>query len=419
MKTPYILLANVLIFGMLSCDKNATNDNPAPLNPVKIDLPANGDPVIEASNEFGFDIFRAILADEAPSENVFISPASISLALGMTLNGANNATEDSMEYALRVDNLSSEQINSTYRDLMSGLTTVDDKVMLSIANSIWYRLGFHVEPDFLSINSDYYNAEIAALDFNSPDAVNTINNWVAEQTHDRIPKIINQIDPLAIMFLINAIYFKGMWTKEFNPESTFDGHFMLTDGTDKTVRTMAFEEEIGYFENDQFQACELDYGRGNYSMVVLLPKSNVTLDELCTELTNENWNEWMDSFVTQKVKLLLPKFTFKYERTLNDILSLMGMGIAFDSERADFTGINAEGGLYINFVKHKTFVEVKEEGTEAAAVTIVGVFTTSVQEPPQSVYMSVDHPFLFVIREKTTNTIVFMGKVAEPVIEEN
>jgi serine protease inhibitor len=415
MKTIYVIIPS-LLFCMLSCEKNQNDNHNSTLDPVEINLPDKSEAVIEASNTFGFDIFREILSDEPTAKNVFISPTSISLALGMTLNGANNTTEDSMAFALRVDGLTPEQINSTYRDLINGLTTADEKVLLAIANSIWYREGFSVEDGFLAINTNYYNAEVAALDFSSPDALNTINNWVSEQTNGLIPTILTQIDPDNIMFLINAIYFKGTWTKEFNPESTFDGVFKLTDGTDKTVRTMAFEEEIGYFDSGVFQACELDYGRGNYSMIVLLPESRASLDAVVEQLNAENWTLWMQSFVKQKVQLTLPKFTFSYEKKLNDILSLMGMGVAFDPDNADFTGINADGGIFIDFVKHKTFVEVNEEGTEAAAVTVVGMSLTS-YNPDEPVHMYIDHPFIFAIREKTTGAIVFIGKVAEPVVE--
>jgi serine protease inhibitor len=416
MKTIY-LYSLCLLLVSISCSKENKIVDPGPQDVVDIDLPVKGAEVVEASNTFGFDIFRAILADEPQGKNVFISPTSISLALGMTLNGANNATGDSMAHALRVDELTPEEINSTYSDLMNGLTTVDDKVLLSIANSIWYRLGFSVEASFLDINTTYYNAEIAELDFDSPDAVETINNWVSDNTNDRIPEIIDQIDPSTVMFLINAIYFKGIWKTEFNPESTYDGNFYLNDGTIKTVRTMALEEEIGYFENGIFQACELDYGQGNYSMVILLPKERASIEAITEQFNSDTWDEWMHSFEKDTVKLSLPKFTFDYEKKLNDILSLMGMGIAFDPSLADFTGINPEGNLFISFVKHKTFVEVNEEGTEAAAVTIVGIDVTA-YPGDETVHMYVDRPFIFAIREKTTNAIVFMGKVAEPVAEE-
>ncbi len=407
------LLSTLLL---LACEKSPTTSEPLPDEPVIIQLSSGGEQVVEASNEFGLDIFKAIIADESPGKNIFISPTSISLALAMTYNGANGYTEDSMAYALRMDHLTSGQINTSYKELIGGLTSVDEKVIMDIANSIWYRQGFYVEPAFLEMNTAYYNADVSELDFNSPDAVSIINGWVSDNTNEKIETIINQIDPMAVMFLINAIYFKGTWTKEFNPESTYDGSFYLTDGTYKTVDMMAFQEEIGYVENDLFQAAELDYGRGNYSMIVLLPKGDLSAEELAIHLNPDNWQSWLSSIGTQEVQLSLPKFTFEYEKNLNDILSLMGMGIAFDPMLADFTGINSAGGLYISFVKHKTFVEVNEEGTEAAAVTIVGIVGTSV-DPNQNPVMVVNHPFLFAIREKTTNAIVFIGKVAEPKIE--
>jgi serine protease inhibitor len=409
MKKTIFLLA--IFISLVSCSKN----NDGPTEPMPFDLKDGSEMVIESMNEFGLDIFNLILADEPAEKNVFISPASISLALAMTLNGANNATEDSMAFALRMDDLTSQQINETFRDLMNGLTTCDEKVLLEIANSIWYRQGYTVEQDFLDINEEYYNAEVAALDFSSPDALETINGWVADRTHDKIPEIINRIDPAHVMFLINAIYFKGIWSLEFDEESTYDGNFELANSTSKEVPMMHMEETIDYFDNELFQACELDYGRGNFGMVVLLPKPEKSLDDVIEQLNESNWNTWVDSFDTAKVNLSLPKFTFEYEKGLNDILGLMGMGIAFTGA-ADFTGINSGGGLYIDYVKHKTFVEVNEEGTEAAAATIVAIIETSAG-PDETKYMTVNRPFLFVIREKTTNTIVFMGKVAEPVDE--
>jgi serpin B len=412
-KLVYIISAVLILFA--ACSKDNPNDNPGPTTPQTIELKDAGEDIVQSTNEFGFDIFRLITMDEPEDTNIFISPTSISLALAMTLNGANNATEDSMTHALRLDQYTPEQINETFRDLMAGLTSVDEKVILEIANSIWYRLGFPVEQEFLDINNEYYNAEIAELDFLSPEAIDIINGWCDEQTHGRIPEIIHEIDPATVMFLINAIYFKGIWTVEFNKDNTEDGIFHLGNGSDKTVRMMRMEDEIGYYENDLFQACELNYGRGNFSMIVLLPKSNQNVGAIVENLNPENWDAWTSSFLTCTVNLTLPRFTFGYEKELNDILSLMGMGIAFGPE-ADFTGINSRGELYIDYVKHKTFVEVNEEGTEAAAVTIVAILETT-SGPNNVVYMVVDRPFLFAIREKTTNTILFLGKVAKPVIE--
>jgi serpin B len=322
-----------------------------------------------------------------------------------------------MAYVLEMAHLQPDQINLTYKELVDGLTGIDDKVTMNIANSIWYRQGFDVEQGFLAVNQQYYGAEVSALDFNSPDALNIINGWVAEHTNNKIPGILNQINPEDVMFLINAIYFYGTWTKEFNPESTHEADFMLHDGSGRTVEMMALKDTMGYLENDLFQLAELDYGRGNYSMVVLLPKYGLSAEELTAELSNSNWDNWISSISQTELTLSLPKFTFGYEKKLNDILTLMGMGIAFDPWGADFTGINANGGLYISLVKHKTYIEVTEEGTEASAVTVVGVALTTANPGPVTPVMTVDRPFLFAIREKTTNAIVFIGKVAEPKTE--
>ncbi len=410
MKKNYIILLSVLSI-LWSCSKDNPVDEPQPNDPQEIELSEKSASVIESMNEFGLDIFQLLVEDEPDDKNIFISPTSISLALAMTLNGANNATEDSMAYALRMDHLTAEEINETYRDLMEGLTTCDEKVLLEIANSIWYRLGYPVEPDFLDINETYFNAEVNELDFNLPEAVDIINSWVAEQTHNKITEIINVINPAHVMFLINAIYFKGIWIIEFDEENTWDETFYLADGGNKQVSMMHLEEVIGYYENDLLQICELDYGRGNFSMLVILPKHENNIEDVIDELNPENFDSWIAEIDTQKVNLSLPKFTFEYEKKLNEILGMMGMGIAF-TPAADFTGISSGGGLWIDYVKHKTFVEVNEEGTEAAAVTVVAIIETSVE--PETT-MIVNRPFLFAIREKTTNTIVFLGKVAEPV----
>jgi serpin B len=404
MKLKYFIPA-ILILLLISCNK----ENPdVPGEPADLNLKDGSEFVIESMNEFGLDIFRLLNEDEEDDVNIFISPTSISLALAMTLNGANTSTEDSMAFAMRMDHLPPDQINETYRDLMAGLKTCDEKVLLEIANSIWYREGYPVEQDFLDINEEYYNAEVRELDFFSPEAIGTINNWVADNTHDKITEIIKVIDPQTIMFLINAIYFKGVWAIEFDEDDTQNATFYNADNSASTVKMMHMEDTIGYYENELFQACELDYGRGNFSMLVFLPKYDVTIDEVISELNEDNWNTWLGSFYKTEVNLNIPRFKFEYEKELNDVLKLMGMEIAFDPWLADFSGINPTDQLYISYVKHKTFVEVNEEGTEAAAVTVVAVNLCSAMAN----YMIVDRPFLFAIREKTTNTTLFIGKVA-------
>jgi len=334
----------IIIIATFSCSKDP-NDKPiTEKEPKPIVLSEKSADVITSMNLFGFDIFRLLLEDEPANKNIFISPTSISLALAMTLNGANTSTEDSMKYAIRMNNVTADAVNETFRDLMAALKTCDEKVLLEIANSIWYRNGFDVEQGFLTINSDYYQAEVASLDFSDPASVDIINGWVADQTHDKITEIIEEISDATVMFLINAIYFKGIWTTQFDPEDTYESTFNLSDGSTKQVDMMKLTDTLKYFENDEFQLVELDYGRGNFAMTVILPKGEITADLIAEDMDPEVWDGWIEPLEECEVVLSLPKFSFGYEKELNDILTAMGMGIAFTWD-ADFTGIRESGGL--------------------------------------------------------------------------
>ncbi len=362
----------------------------------------------ESSNKFGLKLFQKMVEVE-PDTNIFISPFSISMALGMTYNGAAATTEQTMRQTLEYGDLSSDDINTAYKNLMSILTQLDPEVIFEIANSIWIRQEFEVLPSFIDVNQTYFDAEVNALDFNSPQAVETINGWVKEKTHEKIKKIINHIDPWEVLFLINAIYFKGTWTYQFDPELTFDDQFRLPDDTFVSCKMMQQENNFQYLNNETFEAVDLPYGNEKFSMAIILPHNGKSLDSLIAEVTPEKWAQWMGQFSETQLTLQMPKFKIEYELKLNDVLIALGMGIAF-SDEADFSGINPDRDLFITQVKHKTFVEVDEEGTEAAAVTIVGVGFTSVGGHT----MQVDRPFLCVIHEKEAGTILFIGKIVHP-----
>lgn len=373
--------------------------------------------VVEADNKFGFKLFREVVKQDKDS-NIFISPLSISMALGMTYNGANGATEEAMRNVLELAGLSEQEINESYRSLIDLLTQLDPKVIFEIANSIWYREGFPVKEEFVNINQTYFDAEVAALNFNTPDATKTINGWVDEKTRGKITKIVgDKIDPATVMFLINAIYFKGTWTYEFDEDDTREDWFTLPDGSQIRCQMMGQENEFSYFENDLFQAIDLPYGDEEFSMTIFLPRPGVGIDSLIGEFDQDNWDSWLGSFAKDTGTLYFPKFTLEYKISLKEVLTALGMGIAFDRYQADFSGI-AEltellGNLYIDEVLHKTFIEVNEEGTEAAAVTVVVVGQTSIG--PSGFVMRVDRPFVFAIRENHSQTILFMGKIVEPV----
>ena len=405
----FFVLTLFILLVSYYCEK--TNPEPGP-NEIK--LTQKGKVLVEADNRFGIKLFKEVIQAEEPEKNVMISPLSVSLALAMTYNGAYGDTKKAMEKTLELTGLTVDEINKNYKILIDALSSVDPKVLMSIANSIWYKHTFPVEQDFIDVNQNYYYADVSPLDFYDPEAVNTINNWVADKTHDKIKEVLDYIPDDAVMYLINAIYFKGIWKYEFDESETVEKPFYLSDGSVKNVPTMVQEASFNYLSNDVVQAVELPYGTGNYSMIILLPQYNKTLNDIINTLSNETWNSWLGEFHNEeKVLIHLPKFKFEYKNLLNNELINMDMGIAFDPFNADFSKINPNRQLFISRVIHKSFIEVNEEGTEAAAVTVVEICETSAGGET-FIPFYVNQPFIFSIKEKYTNTIIFIGKVMEP-----
>ena len=377
--------------------------------------------VVSANTKFGFNLFNEIRETEQ-DKNIFISPFSISIALAMTLNGAAGETEQAMVNTLQLQGLNSELINAGYAGLHQILLKSDPKVTLTIANSLWARQGIPFKQDFLQRNTQFFGAEISTLNFDDSNASRIINKWVDTNTNGKIQRIIGDgIDPSTVLFLINAIYFKGTWQTEFDPSLTRDATFHLATGDEKQVPMMSRTDVYPYYRNDEedFQAISLPYGDGRMSMSIFLPSRESDLNVFFQRLNVESWENWISQLQEQKVLLKVPKFKMEYERGLNDILKALGMDIAFDAGRADFSRMasleTANVNLYIQDVVHKTFVEVNEEGTEAAAVTSVAVDATSVAPPPPQ--FIADRPFFFAIRDNETKTVLFMGVIVEPLLE--
>jgi serpin B len=364
--------------------------------------------VTARGNTFALEIFPALNALQE-NENILISPFSISTALSMTYNGARGETQSAMAEVLDFSDMSVDAVNRAYKNLTDYLIGADNKVTLAIANSIWADENFCVDSAFTAVNRDYYNAESNTLDFGDPASVTTINRWVSDKTHEKIESIIEDIPPDAVMYLINALYFKAAWTWEFDPDMTTEWPFYRYDGGTETAHMMWQIAEFYYYQNHELQIVDLPYGDEKYSMTLILPASGTDINDFIAAITQSKWGSWMDSLSAEKtpVEVRLPRFTFEYEETLNDVLIALGMGPAF-AYNADFTGINSRGGLYISKVLHKTFIEVNEEGTEAAAVTAVEMDRTSTPNYPRFI---ANRPFLFAIREKESGTIFFMGKV--------
>ncbi|MBN1767295.1 MAG: serpin family protein [Prolixibacteraceae bacterium] len=405
MKT--LFLFSILLAGFfVACSED--DDENLPVNPTPIELDLKSQQLVEADNAFGLDVFQRLNAEE--DGNFMVSPLSISQALAMTYNGAEGETKTAMEDALKVGGLTPDEINQSYQTLVNALLKADNRVTLDIAQSIWYRENFHVEPGFISTNQNYYDAEVRELDFGRSDALDIINGWIETQTHDKIQDMIKRIDPNHVMFLINAIYFKGSWQSKFDVENTTQKPFYVD--ADKTINVdmMQKSDSVMYQQSELFAAIEMPYGRGNFNMVVLLPNSDKTIDDVAAELTAENWDNWMDSFyAVNDLNVQLPKFKAEYEVKLNDVLSAMGMEVAF-TPGADFSGIDGSGDIWIDYVQHNTFIEVNEEGSEAAAATVVAMR----EYAAMPVSFNANRPFIYAITEKETGAILFIGKMIQP-----
>lgn len=405
MKTRFfvcLLMAGVLVWG---CSSNSSPPGPEPVRELTADEVA----VVQSQTTFGWNLFRTIVSQE-PDTNCFISPLSVSMALGMTYNGSNGDTREAMEDVLAVQGLSPEQINQAYRGLIDVLESLDPQVTMEIANSIWYRRGFTVKSTFQALCSKYFDAAIKDLDFEDPNSVDVINSWVNDNTRGKIPKILDLIKPSDVMFLIDAIYFKAQWTYRFDPESTSPGPFHVSDGETMTCNFMHQHATYPYGHGDHFEAIKLDYGNRQFAMIVLLPTEGYTADQVLEGMDDAHWNAMLASFFGAELDLVMPKFKQEYTIKLNDALTAMGMGIAFSRSEADFSGISENQQLFIDNVMHKTFVQVDEEGTEAAAVTSVTIGTTAL--PPVS--FVVNRPFVFVITDEHTHAIAFVGKIVRP-----
>ncbi len=361
--------------------------------------------VLSAANRFSFALWRQINGTQKDS-NTFMSPLSASFALGMTLNGAANQTFDEMRAGLQLGTQSLADIDGGYKSLIGLLTSLDPAVTMSIANSIWYRNGFAVNQPFLDAGANYFNAAIKPLDFsNVTGSLATINGWVNTQTNGKIPTILDDITPDDVMFLVNAIYFKGNWRDRFDPAKTQTAPFHATGG-DQSAQLMNRKGAMSYAETPGYQAVDLPYGDSAFTMTVLLPGQGQSVESVAASLDAASWQTLTSALRPGMVDLYLPKITMSWERNLIPDLQSLGMRVPF-TDAADFSRMTSSPAL-ISKVKQKAFVSIDEQGTEAAAVTVVGVELSSA---PRVTTMRVDRPFIFVIRERLSGTILFMGKV--------
>ena len=371
--------------------------------------------LVARNTRFALNILKE-LQKEDERKNVFISPLSISTALAMVYNGAGSLTRDAMAETLQIKEMSLAEINEGCRNLIGSLENVESQVSLNIGNSIWIKKSYEpsVKIGFKDALTTYFRSEILPRQFSDPKTVDEINAWVKRETTGKIDKIIDNIDRGALMFLINAIYFKGEWAKKFEESKTRQRSFYLQNGEKLSVAMMSNVEEFLYYSDDGVQVARLPYGRDKLAMYVLLPEKGVNLDSFIQTLEQEKLDGIIERMNLIEIELQLPKLKLEYgKKQLNNALNGLGMGVAFDRESADLKGIASVGpeNLSISFVEHKAVVEVSEKGTEAAAVTVVQMVNTSIGAKENSIILN--RPFIFIIRENQSQTILFMGKVDE------
>ena len=395
-------LASFIVLG--ACSATEPGRAPELLTALPRELTADEQRVSHASNAFTLALFRG-LNQAQPDSNVFVSPLSVSFALGMAMNGAEDQTFDEMRQSLGFAGATLDEINRGYAGLMALESGLDPTTTFTIANSVWIRQGFPVKQPFIDQVRATFDAQVRSSPFDAA-TITAVNGWVSEQTKGRIPTILDEIRDEDVMFLINAIYFKGHWREAFDPDATSPGGFMGGDGRERSAMLLRQEGTLRYRETERYQAVDLPYGNGAFAMTVILPRPDGTPADLLAGLDPASWRDLVAGLREETVHLTLPRFRLDYARSLGPDLAALGMGMAFEAGRADFSRIADMDGLFLTRVEQKTFVEVNEEGTEAAAATAVGVGVTSA---PLTFAMVVDRPFFFAIRERFSGALLFVG----------
>ena len=405
----------VLIAGLMYYGSNG--NSPVKGEPLAIDTYATEESVAllsEAMDGFSFDLY-AQLSNGTDQGNLFFSPYSVFVALAMTYEGASGDTADEMAAVLHVPQGNETMLCSFGR--IYNLLNQDKEYTLSTANALWMKEGYPFLQSYLDYIDHYYMGKATPVNFSDASgATALINQWIEEQTKEKIKDLIAEgdIHPLTALILTNAIYFKGLWTYQFDVASTMDGDFKLSSGDVIQTPMMRYAESdmcLNYSETEDVQILELPYKGDALSMIVILPKEK-DLAEIEAHLDYETFTAWKENLTQQTVDVVFPRFTMETEFSLKDVLMALGMRTCFSMD-ADFSGMTGHQELFIEKVRHKAFIEVTEEGTEAAAATSVHM---ALKYAPSMIEFHADHPFLFLIQHKETGTILFMGRMTIPTL---
>lgn len=422
-----ILLLNTAVLAACNPSTSSESQQPSPQLLEQIKAAPQPEGWREAQHSFAFSLYKELTSDEnSETDNVLISPASIAIALAMAVVGAEGETKDAMLEALHMGDMNERDLSLYFAKLLQDFNSEEETsgVTMETANSLWIREGAPILDDYVANVQQFFQADANELDFDQAEAADTINKWVQDKTNDKIDSIVEPpIDPDTIAYLINAIYFNGTWKHAFDPELTEESTFYASS-REMEHPFMSKNRSFLYLEEDQLQMISLPYGDGEnerYSMMVLLPGEDSSLSELKERLSAEQWNAWLNDMKQLKGELKLPKFQLEFATSLVDSLKQLGMELPFDKERADFSRMadTSRMNVFISDVQHKTFIDVNEEGTEAAAVTSIEVGTTSATlDPEQPFVMNVNRPFFYVIYDWQTDSLLFMGEVQEPALGE-
>lgn len=393
--------------------ENNKEEKPAEkIEVVKIELTTDEKEVCADANDFSYKFFKQISAEEADS-NIFVSPLSVQMAFAMVANGANGNTLNELQTALGFDTARTDTLNNYCRKMITQLPTLDKSTKIDIANSIWVDEQMPLNEDFAETNRTIFDAEISNVDMGGKATLNLINDWCNVKTNGCIPRIINELKKECKVILANALYFKGLWTKVFSEENTKDEEFSNFDGSKSAVPMMQQEEEFAYGETSDYQIATLPYGNGSFVMDIILPKEGISLNNCISGLSKDKMKDVYDQMTKEQLNLKLPRFELESSKELIETMRNMGVNDAFVSGVADFSRISASPLLYIGEALQRAYIKVNEEGTEAAAVTVIEVVNDALPAPKNTILFHVNRPFALTIRETSTGAVLFMGKIVK------